>query len=120
MTRRLVLAGTFTGPVVRVRGPLEAADALASALIAGRQQRERDEAAAPAPRQIVEQLHEEIARFSPDHAALVAEFRQLRQRGALVFGPALSDACDRDDCEGCFPAEPSDCGHGCHDDEHPS
>jgi DNA-binding transcriptional MerR regulator len=35
----------------------------------------------------------------------------------LMLGPALSDACDRDDCEGCFPDEPADCGHGCHDDE---
>ena len=82
MTRSLVLAGTFIGPVVRVRGPVEAADSLAAALIAGRQQRERDDAAQPEPRQIVERLHEEIAAFSPDHAALVAEFRQKRNGGA--------------------------------------
>ena len=35
----------------------------------------------------------------------------------LELGPPLSEPCDRDDCGACFPDEPSDCGHGCHDEE---
>lgn len=35
----------------------------------------------------------------------------------LELGPALSEHCERDSCETCWPVEPSDCGHGCHDDE---
>jgi hypothetical protein len=35
----------------------------------------------------------------------------------LHLGPALSEPCGRGDCEGCFPEEPSDCGHGCHGPE---
>ena len=33
----------------------------------------------------------------------------------LELGPALSDPCSRDDCGTCFPDEPSDCGHECHE-----
>ena len=33
------------------------------------------------PREIVERLHEEIAAKSPEHAALVAKFREKQQRG---------------------------------------
>ena len=64
------------------------------------------------------------AGLTPAMAAIVARNGWRRSQIGpgvwLELGPALSDACDRDDCEGCFPAEPSDCGHGCHDDEHPS
>jgi hypothetical protein len=45
-SRRVVVAGAFIGDSVRVRGPLEAADALASAVIAGRMKRELAEEAA--------------------------------------------------------------------------
>ena len=33
------------------------------------------------PQEIVERLHEEIAAQSPEHAALVAKFREKQQRG---------------------------------------
>jgi len=33
------------------------------------------------PREIVERLHAEIAAKSPEHAALVAKFREKQQRG---------------------------------------
>jgi hypothetical protein len=45
-SRRVVMAGSITGYSLRVRGPLGGADALATAVIAGRQQREAAETAA--------------------------------------------------------------------------
>ena len=43
-SRRAVMVGAFIGDIVRVKGPVEGADALATAVIAGRLKRELEDA----------------------------------------------------------------------------
>jgi hypothetical protein len=61
------------------------------------------------------------AGFELEAAARIARQTEPRTKIApgvwLELGPALSDPCERGDCEGCFPEEPSDCGHGCHGEQ---
>ncbi|HEY2267222.1 MAG TPA: hypothetical protein VGI96_31685 [Streptosporangiaceae bacterium] len=42
----------------------------------------RGDAGQPSPREIVTRLHEQIAAFSPEHAALVAEFERTQAEQA--------------------------------------
>ena len=60
------------------------------------------------------------AGVAPEVAAQVARSGEARTEAVLAAlrpGPALSDACERDSCETCWPDEPGSCGCAHHGDE---
>ena len=70
------VTGVTTGTVISLAG------------LSGGYTHRRDKGRYPeglSPREITERLHDQIAAQSPEHAALVAEFRDKQQRG---------DGCD--------------------------
>lgn len=59
--------------------------------------------------------------LTPAAAHRIARSGEIRTEAGpriwLELGPAFSPQCERGDCGTCWPDEPSDCGHDCHEGE---